>query len=110
MRPHASAIGCACCPLNRRNFIAKTGAATLGALGMASSASWLQAAGPTEKTRIRIVYSLHTEKQDRPDWPNKGFDFKPPMDRITNELTRRCKDFEFVTTQAAGEAQAKKII
>jgi len=110
MKTLSSAIGCACCPLNRRNFIAKTGTATLGALGMMSSASWLQAAGPTEKTRIRILCSLHTEKQDRPDWPNKGFDFKPPMDRITNELTRRCKNFEFLTSQAAGEAQAKKII
>ncbi len=110
MKTPSSLLGCACCALNRRSFMAKTGAATLGALGTLSSASWLEAAGATEKTRIRVIYALHTEKQDRPDWPNKGFDFKPAMERITHELERRCKGFEFVTSLAAGEEEAKKII
>jgi len=110
MKTQSVPSGCAGCPLTRRGFIAKTGTATLGAMGMLSNAGWLEAAGPPQKTRIRVIYSLHAEKQDRPDWPNKGFDFKPAMERITNELTGRCKEFEFVTSQAAGEEQAKRLL
>jgi hypothetical protein len=102
--------GCACCPMNRRNFLAKGGAAAAGALGFLAAPSLFAAAEPTGKTRIRIVYSLHGEKQTGPDWPNKGFDFVPVMDRINTELGKRCKGFEFLPSLATGEAQAKKIL
>ncbi|MBI5386924.1 MAG: twin-arginine translocation signal domain-containing protein [Verrucomicrobia bacterium] len=102
--------GCACCPMNRRNFLTKTGAATAGALGLLASPSWLAAAEPTGKTRIRILYSLHGAQQAGPDWPNKGFDFQPVMDRINTELGRRLKRFEFVPSLATGPEQAKKIL
>ena len=49
-------------------------------------------------------------QQTGPDWPNKGFDFRPVMDRINTELAAKCKDFEFVTSMATGEEQAKKIL
>lgn len=94
--------------MNRRHFF-KQGTAFAGALALLPSAGLLQAAQAT-KTRVRIIYSLHAEKQDRPDWPNKGFDFKPQMERITEELTKRCKKIEFVTSLANGEEQAKKIV
>lgn len=102
--------GCAGCPLNRRNFLARTGAAAVGALGLLSTPIWLEATDPKNKMRLRIVYALHGEKQEGPDWPNKGFNFKPVMERITSELTKRCKGFEFVTSLANGEAPAKKIL
>ena len=60
--------------------------------------------------RIRIVYALHGEKQAGPDWPNKGFDFRPVMDRINATLAKECKGFEFVPSLATGEEQAKKIL
>jgi len=62
------------------------------------------------KIKIRIIYSLHAVKQDRPDWPNVGFDFGPVMERINSELTRHCPDFEFVTSMATGPEEAKKIL
>jgi len=98
------------CPLNRRRFLARSGAAAVGALGLLSTPLWLDAGEAMKKMRLRIVYALHGEKQDRPDWPNKGFDFKPHMDRITSELTKRCKGFEFVTSLANGDAEAKKLL
>src|SRR5512136_2978579 len=88
--------GCACCPMNRRHFLTQGGAAAAGALGLLAAPSWLGAAAPAGKTRIRIVYSLHGEKQTGPDWPNKGFDFGPVMSRINTELGKRCKGFEFL--------------
>ena len=110
MNTDQGTLGCACCPMNRRNFLAKTGAATAGALGFLAAPGLSGAAEPARKTRIRIAYSLHAEKQPGPDWPNKGFDFGPVMQRVNNELTARCKGFEFVTSLATGPEQAKKIL
>src|SRR5690349_20726494 len=93
MKSHSFISGCACCPMNRRNFLAAGSTAVLGTLGALATPGWLQAAEPASKTRIRIVYSLHTPKQNRPDWPNKGFDFVPVMEKINAELARRCKGF-----------------
>lgn len=101
---------CNRCPMNRRHFLARTTAATFGALGALAAPGWLDAAENKTKTRIRIIYALHGDKQDRPDWPNKGFDFKPAMERITTELARRCKGFEFAASTATGEEQAKQIL
>ncbi len=103
-------FGCARCPMNRRNFLARTGTATAGALGLLAAPGWLDAAEPARKTRIRIAYSLHAEKQAGPDWPNKDFDFGPVMQRINTELGQRCKGFEFIPSLATGPDQAKKIL
>ena len=50
------------------------------------------------------------EKQDQPDWPNVGFDFRPVMDRIDKELAARLPDFEFTRSLSTGPEQAKKIL
>ena len=103
-------LPCASCPINRRHFLTQGTAATLGALGLAGTAPWLDASETKEKTRVRIIYALHAPTQPGPDWPNKGFDFGPVMQRIESELTQRCKGFEFVSTKATGEEQAKAIL
>jgi hypothetical protein len=101
--------GCACCSMNRRRFLAAGCAACAGAAGLlASPAPVLAAAGG--KTRIRIVYALHAPVQPGPDWPNKGFDFRPVMERINTGLARQCPGFEFVPSLATGPEQAKKIL
>ena len=102
--------GCAGCPMNRRNFIAWSGAAALGGLGALTAPAWLNAAEPNNKTRIRVIYALHGEKQTGPDWPNQGFNFHPVMDRINKTLARECPGFEFVSSMANGEEQARKLL
>lgn len=104
------ANGCAGCPLNRRGFIARSGAAALGAFSALALPGFAHAAAQSGPMRIRIVYSLHTPTQDRPDWPNKGFAFQPHMDRITGELRKRCKNMEFAPCTATGEDQAKQLL
>jgi hypothetical protein len=96
--------------MNRRNFLTRAGTAAAGALGVLAAPAWLGAAEPKEKTRIRIVYALHGAQQTGPDWPNKGFDFRPHMDRVNAMLTKECKGFEFVSSMATGEEQAKKLL
>ncbi len=109
MNPFTFPSRCVGCPMNRRTFLARAGAATAGLLGTIT-APGLAYAAPAEKVKLRIVYSLHTDKQDRPDWPNKGFDFGPVMQGIERELAAKCKNFEFVSSKATGADQAKAII
>lgn len=101
--------GCAGCSLNRRHFL-KGFATGAGALGLFGTSGLLQAADAGAKTKIRIIYSLHAPKQPGPDWPNKGFDFVPIMERNNQELAKRCKNLEFVTSLATGPEQAQKIL
>jgi hypothetical protein len=89
--------------MSRRGFLTAGCAAALLA-----GPRRLSAAEPA-RMRIRIVYSLHAPTQPGPDWPNKGFDFRPAMKRIHAELGKQCPGFEFVTSMANGPAQAKKI-
>lgn len=96
--------------MNRRQFISSAGAAALGAASALGLPSWARAARPQEKMKIRLVYSLHSPTQAQPDWPNKGFEFQPHMDRFTGELAKSCKNMEFIPTTATGEEQAKKIL
>jgi hypothetical protein len=96
--------------MNRRNFLATGGASAAGVLGWLAAPGLLRAAEAAGKTRLRIIYSLHGAEQTGPDWPNKGFDFKPVMTRINTELANRCPGFDFVTSMATGEEQARKIL
>ena len=95
---------CAGCPaaVTRRQFFATAAGATAGALltGATAEAGGRRtiAAPAAEKTRIRILYSLHAVRQAVPDWPNIGFDFVPEMNRINAALTKACPEFEFLPT------------
>ena len=133
-RNNSIPVGCAAHPhpptdsrgLSRRRFLAGC-AACAGAAGIASSPKWLNGfqagIGPGDAgalgasrgvlrkgPRIRIVYALHGPVQEVPDWPNKGFDFRPVMDKINAELGNRFPSYTFVPTLATGEEQAKKIL
>lgn len=109
MTPSNRPALCPPCALNRRQFL--TGcAACVGSAGFLGLPALGQAAPPLPKARIRILFSLHAATQPIADWPNKGFDFSPHMERIQTELTRRCPGFEFVTSMATGPEQAAKIL
>ena len=102
--------GCACCPMNRRRFLAVGAMAGAGAAGLAVAPARAGAAAAGEKVRVRVIYSLHGPQQNVPDWPNKGFDFVPAMDRINGELAQRCPGFEFLSSLATGPEQAQTIL
>ncbi|MBN2129176.1 MAG: hypothetical protein JW741_06750 [Sedimentisphaerales bacterium] len=110
MRTREVISGCSCCRVSRRRFLAAGCATCAGAAGLLSRPSRIPAASSTGKVRIRIVYSLHGAQQAGPDWPNKGFDFRPVMERINTGLAQRCPDFEFVSSLANGPDQAKQIL
>ncbi len=101
---------CGCCHLSRRSFLMKGGAACSTALGALTAPSVFGASEPAGPPRIRIVYVLFGPKQSRPTWPHIGFDFVPVMKRLEAELARQCPGFQFVTTMASTEEEAKKIL
>lgn len=103
-------LGCACCGVDRRRFLAAGCAACASAAGLLASKRQAQGVEAGGKPRIRIVYSLHGVKQPRPDWPNIGFDFAPVMEQFNTELARRCRGFEFLTSMASGPEEAAKIM
>jgi hypothetical protein len=94
--------------MSRRRFLEGC-AACAGAAGFSRAPGWLRGAGG-KGPRIRVVYALHGPKQEVPDWPNKGFDFGPVMERLNAALTDRFRDFTFLPAMAAGEEPAKKIL
>ncbi len=110
MNERAMLVGCPGCGMSRRRFLASGCAACAGATGLLAPSSLTGAAERKGKFRIRIVYSLHAEVQPGPDWPNKGFDFRPVMERITGALKQSCPEFEFVTAMAKGPDEAKKLL
>ena len=105
--------------MSRRRFLSGC-AACAGAAGLMGTPSWLRsgvpliggrtAGRPGDKLKIRILYALHAAKQDRPDWPNIGFDFQPVMEAINSELGRRFPDWTFVPTLATGPEQAQQVL
>jgi hypothetical protein len=60
--------------------------------------------------QLHIIYSLHNPVQDRPDWPNKGFDFNPFMENTRNILSKNCPEFNFRSTIASGPEEAARIL
>lgn len=93
---------------NRREFLA---AGCLGTAGLLVPNSIVPSPRKQSgKLRIRIIYSLHAPKQDRPDWPNVGFDFRPEMERINSELRNRFNNYAFLPTMAATPEAAEKIL
>ncbi len=101
--------GCVCCRMNRRRFLAAGCAACAGAAGLLTGVTPAVASGG-KKMRIRIVYSLHAPVQPGPDWPNKGFDFRPVVERFNAGLVKQCPGFEFVSSMATGPEHAQKIL
>ncbi len=101
---------CVGCPLSRRQFLAAGCTVCAGAAGLLTGMAPARAAESQGKTRVRIIYSLHQPVQDRPDWPNIGFDFRPAMARVEATLKQQCPRFEFSTAMAAGPEDAAKIL
>jgi hypothetical protein len=106
--------------ISRRKFIGNC-AACAGAAGIVGSPPWLGSVIPGispvsdksvsgAKLKIRILYALHAPVQDRPDWPNKGFDFRPVMDMINGELKAKFPGNTFIPSLATGPEQAAKIL
>ena len=100
-------FGCGCCSMSRRGFLSGCAACAGAVVIPAVSCTSLS---QTKTKRVRVLYSLHANIQDRPDWPNVGFDFNPVMDRMNQALAAGNPEIEFIPTTATGEEQATAIL
>ncbi|MCX6561073.1 MAG: twin-arginine translocation signal domain-containing protein [Candidatus Aminicenantes bacterium] len=106
-------VGCIHHPgFSRRKFLSGC-AACAGAAGLAGVPNLTgaprlpRAMSGAGKTRVRVIYALHGPRQEGADWPNKGFDFVPVMNRINAELLKRVPSLEIIPSLATGEEQTK---
>lgn len=109
-------IGCNSC--DRREFLKNLGilaGAGFIAPGMLAGCGWGSAPGsaiPDKKgaVKVRLVFAYHlSDVQDRPDWPNIGFDFGPVMKNMTDSLNAGVKGVEFIPTKANSLEDGKAI-
>lgn len=102
---------CSGCRLGRRDFLAAAGCAACAATaGRVMAAAPVSAAAKAPDLRIRILFALHAPVQPKPDWPNIGFNFQPVMDQFVEGLRIHCPGFDFVTSMAANEEEAKAVV
>jgi hypothetical protein len=86
-------------PCSRRHFLAKTSVCA----GCVAGGLWLgarpaRAAAPAGgKPRICVVFC--ETANDKPIWPNIGYDFGPRRETIVKALTQGCADLEFTVAK-----------
>lgn len=108
-----TSVGCACCSVSRRGFLASACAAAcgIGAVGSVALAPEVaQAAARASGKRIRVIYALHEPVQPSPDWPNIGFDFRPVMESRSNLLRQAIPTVEFIISTARNEQETAALI
>ena len=107
-------LSCSCCGHSRRAFLINC-AKCIGAAGAFSGLvipTLLTTQSCTSNKNgmiVRVVFALHEPVQDRPDWPNIGFDFKPVMENMMNALTAGCPSIKFVHSMVNGEETVEKL-
>jgi len=101
-------VGCACCKLDRRRFLAGCAACAAGASGIApATARTARAAEAARKPRIRLVFS-HVPSTG-PVWPNIGYDFERRKKELAGKLTAACPNIEFLPTTMMNEQDLQRI-
>ena len=105
--------GCA-----RREFIKRLGLlAGAGAMTDALSAPLPSATPPSAipsksgalKVRVVFAFNVKEEVQTSPDWPNRGFDFRPVMKNMVDALNAGVAGVEFISAKAASKEDGARI-
>ncbi len=63
-----------------------------------------------KEVRLRLLFALHRPVQDRPDWPNLGFDFRPVMEEYLSCLEKSLPEFSFLVSTASSPEEASAIL
>jgi hypothetical protein len=90
---------------SRRQFLSRCAAC----VGCAAGAAWLQpgpgraADSAAGKPKIRLVFCETTN--DKPIWPNIGYDFDARRNRMLQVLTEGCPDVQLLPTQVMDDPQ-----
>ena len=109
----------ACEGCSRRDFMVKLGIlAGIGAVPPELLAMLPPPVAPSlipskkDAIKVRVIFAYHTpnEIQQRPDWPNVGYDFRPAMKNMIDTLNWQIPGVEFIPTSSKDRDHAKKIV
>ena len=101
--------GCACGAFNRRSFLA--GVCSCASLeAFTFTGKRLFAEDKKDAVRVRLVFSLESTVQQKPDWPGIGFDFAPIMTEMTDGLNAGVDGVEFLPVTAHNGEDARNIV
>ncbi len=109
------------CLMRRREFFSNCGRCALLAAGcfysgLKSSSAQnlalldLSSLPARKEVRLRLLFALHRPVQDRPDWPNLGFDFRPVIEKYVSLLEKRLPEFSYLVSMASGPEEAAGIL
>lgn len=62
-----------------------------------------------ERVKISLLFALHRLKQDRPDWPNLGFDFRPVIEKYISILQQKFPHYTLLVSLVNGPEEAEKL-
>jgi len=109
--------GCSCCAISRRGFLARAGcSACAGAAGLSGwpgaglgqAAAPAAPAGPAGKAKVRLVFT--TVPNNRPIWPNIGYDFEKRKKELLGQLVPGCGEIELDVAEVQNGEQARKLL
>ncbi|MCX8160804.1 MAG: hypothetical protein N3G18_07725 [Candidatus Saccharicenans sp.] len=63
-----------------------------------------------KEVRLRLLFALHRPVQDRPDWPNLGFDFRPVMEQYVSILEKNLPEFSLLVSTVSNPEEATAIL
>lgn len=102
--------------LDRREFLAVTGAAAASTLLAGSAQAWPgrrrppQVLQPRTPRRAKVALVFSHIPSGRPTWPTKNYDYAKRRKELTKALKKRCKNTDFTVCVGHNSEEAEKII
>jgi hypothetical protein len=97
--------GCGCCRVTRRGFLAGcAGCAAVAGTLFDPRPRWATASEP-RRPRVRVVFCQ--PRNDRPTWPNVGYDYGAREHQIVRALTSGIPDVQFLPARTVDQSIAE---
>jgi hypothetical protein len=64
----------------------------------------------SQRPRVRLIFACWAVKQDRPTWPQIGYDFAPDIERVRTTLEAHCPQVEFLPVVAHSPEDAQQLL
>ncbi|OQB86928.1 MAG: hypothetical protein BWX88_00793 [Planctomycetes bacterium ADurb.Bin126] len=101
--------GCGGCPISRRGFLAGCAACAGAGLALPGRAAGQPAgADAAGKAKVRLVFT--TVPNNRPIWPNIGYDFEKRKKQILDVLIPGCREVAFEVAEVQNAQQAVQLL
>ena len=94
--------GCGCCRVTRRDFLAGCAGCAVAAGTMLDSRLAVGAVQKGAKPKVRVVFCQ--PRNDRPTWPNVGYDYEARERQVLRALSEGCRDVDFLPARMVDQS------